>query len=79
MKEKHIGIMLVHSATATVCSLRTRGMLAGTKLHAGREQFHFECYSGMVDMTCRNGRTPHVLEEQRLALKVQLRALKGGP
>ena len=37
MKEKHIGIMLVHSATATVCSLRTRGMLAGTKLHAGSE------------------------------------------
>ena len=33
----------------------------------------------MVDMTCKNGRTLHVLEEQRLAVKVQLRALKGGP
>ena len=42
MKEKQIGIMLVHNATATVCSLRTRGMLAGTKLHAGREQFHLQ-------------------------------------
>ena len=42
VKEKQIGIMLVHNATATVCSLRTRGMLAGTKLHAGREQFHLQ-------------------------------------
>src|SRR6266702_2949907 len=33
VKAKQIGIMLVHSATATVCSLRTRGMLAGTKLY----------------------------------------------
>ena len=33
----------------------------------------------MVDLTCKNGRTLHVLEEQRLAVKVQLRALKGGP
>jgi hypothetical protein len=36
VRKMQMGIILVHSATEMVWSLRTRGMLAGTKLEAWR-------------------------------------------
>lgn len=65
VRKTQMGTMLVHSATETVWSLRTRGILAGTKLEALRENTDLaRRRPGTQKVTRWNGRTRHALEGQ---------------